>query len=234
MHTEDIVYRYGDLELRGFFAHDEHAARLRPGVLVVPDAGGLGEHIKDKARSLAALGYAAFVLDLYGDGAVVTDGLRRIAELGADIPRWRGLARAGLDVLAARPEVDALKLAAIGYCFGGTTVYELARSGAPLLGVVGFHSGLTPSSGEAANLRGRVLTLIGADDPMIPPEARVVFENELRAARVDWQMVVYGRAAHSFTNPLANRPGFSYEADADARSWAAMRQFFAEVFGGQA
>ncbi len=233
MHTETIDYAYDGLALRGYFATDAARTGARPGVLVVHDAGGLGEHIREKARRLAALGYAAFALDLYGEGAVVNDGMRRITELGADLPRWRGLARAGLDVLAARPEVDAAKLAAIGYCFGGTTVYELARSGAELRGVVGFHSGLSPSSGEAHRIRGKVLTLIGADDPLIPPEARLAFEREMREAGVDWQMTLYGRTGHSFTNPgadAARRPGFFYQAEADARSWAEMRRFFEEIF----
>jgi dienelactone hydrolase len=124
-------------------------------------------------------------------------------------------------------------MGAIGYCFGGTTVYELARSGADLRGVVGFHSGLSPSSGEARNIRGKVLVLIGADDPLVPPESRLAFEREMREAKVDWQMNVYGNTGHSFTNQGAgamNRPGFFYQPQTDARSWAEMRRFFDEIF----
>ncbi len=233
MHTEDLAYAHAGLDLRGFLAHDGDTERRRPGVLVVHDAGGLGEHIKEKARRIAALGYVAFALDLWGEGRVVTDGMRRIQELAGDFDRWRGFLRAGLDVLAARPEVDASRLAAIGYCFGGTSVYELARSGAELRGVVGFHSGLSPSSGEAKNIRGKVLTLIGADDPLISPEARLTFEKEMRDAGVDWQMTIYGKTGHSFTNPgvgALNRPGFFYQPEADARSWAEMTRFFGEIF----
>jgi dienelactone hydrolase len=130
--------------------------------------------------------------------------------------------------------VDVTRIAAIGYCFGGTTVYELARSGADLRAVVGFHSGLAPSSGEARNIKGKVLALLGADDPLIPPEARLAFEKEMREAKVDWQMTLYGNTGHSFTNPGAgamNRPGFAYEPSADARSWAEMRRLFDEVLG---
>ena len=157
--------------------------------------------------------------------------MRRIGEIASDLKRWRGLANAGLDVLAKRRECDAARLAAIGYCFGGTTVYELARSGAALRGVVGFHSGLSPSSGEAKNIRGKVLTLIGADDPLVPPEARLAFEREMTEAKVDWQMVIYGNTAHSFTNPsIPTRPGFFYQPESDARSWDAMRRFFDEIF----
>ncbi len=228
MRTEAIDYEWEGLALRGYLAVQAERA---PGVLVVHDAGGLGENIKDKTRRLAALGYCAFALDLFGDGQTVTDGLRRIGEIASDLRRWRGLANAGLEVLAARAECDEARLAAIGYCFGGTTVYELARSGANLRGVVGFHSGLAPSSGEAKNIRGKVLTLIGADDPLVPPEARLAFEREMTEAKVDWEMVIYGNTAHSFTNPsIATRPGFFYQPESDARSWDAMRRFFEEIF----
>jgi dienelactone hydrolase len=234
MHTQSIDYSYEGLALRGYLAFDDARKDRAPGVLAIHDAGGLGEQIKEKFRRLAELGYCAFALDLFGGGEPVSDGMRRIMEIAPNLQRWRGLATAGLDVLAARAECDASRIAAIGYCFGGTTVYELARSGANLKGVVGFHSGLSPSSGEAKNIRGKVLTLIGADDPLIPPEARVAFEQEMRAAKVDWQMTVYGNTGHSFTNPGAtamNRPGFFYEPKSDARSWTSMRAFFDEIFG---
>jgi dienelactone hydrolase len=202
-------------------------------VLVVHDAGGLSENIKEKTRRLAALGYCAFALDLFGGGEPVSDGMQRITTLAKDFKRWRGLATTGLEVLVSRRECDGTRVAAIGYCFGGTTVYELARTGANLKGVVGFHSALAPSSGEAKSIRGKVLTLIGADDPLIPPEARLAFEREMRDAKVDWQMTVYGSTGHSFTNPNAtamNRPGFYYQPQSDARSWTAMRAFFDEIF----
>jgi dienelactone hydrolase len=230
MHTEDIDYTYDGVMLRGYLAVDEARASRVPGVLVVHDAGGLSENIREKTRRVAGLGLCAFALDLFGGGKTVTDGMARIHALAPDLKRWRGLAIAGLQVLASRPECDPSRLAAIGYCFGGTTVYELARSGADVRGVVGFHSGLSPSSGEAKNIRGKVLTLIGADDPLIPPEARLAFEREMSDAKVDWQMTVYGNTAHSFTNPTMNRPGFQYQAESDARSWAAMQGFFEEVF----
>ena len=232
MVTLDIEYEFEGTKLKGFLAHDGAEGR-KPGVLVIHDAGGLSENMKEKSRRLAALGYVAFALDLYGDASLPAEVMARIRVLASDLRRWRGLANAGLAQLAARPEVDVKRLAAIGYCFGGTTVYELARSGADVKAVVGFHSGLTPSSGEAKNIKGKVLTLIGADDPLIPVEARLAFEQEMRAAKVDWQMTLYGNVAHSFTNPNAatmNNPGFFYQADADARSWAEMRRLFGEVF----
>lgn len=232
MQTKDIAYDHDGIALKGFLAWDETQPGPRPGVLIVHDAGGLGEHIKDKARRLAGLGYTAFALDLWGDGQPVPNGLERIMALGGDIPRWRGFLAAGLRVLTDQPQTDGSKLAAIGYCFGGTSVYELARTGAALKGVVGFHSGLAPSSGEAKNIKGKVLTLIGADDPLIPPEARLTFETELREAGVNWQMTLYGGVGHSFTHPGmdGSRPGFKYDAQADARSWAEMSRFFEEIF----
>jgi dienelactone hydrolase len=236
MHTEAIDYAYEGQALRGYLAVDEaRGASRMPGVLVVHHAGGLGDEMKEKTRRVASLGYCAFALDMFGKGEPVTDGLRRIGEIAADLKRWRGLATAGLDVLSARPECDRSRMAAIGYCFGGTTVYELARSGADLRGVVGFHSGLSPSSGEARNIRGKVLVLIGADDPLVPPDARLAFEREMRDAKVDWQMTVYGNTVHGFTNPGASamgRPGFAYQPQADARSWGEMRRFLEESFGG--
>jgi dienelactone hydrolase len=233
MHTLDVDYEYEGLALRGYFAIGEGLSSKVPAVLVVHDAGGLSENIKDKTRKVADLGYCAFALDLFGGGTPVSDGMQRIMQIASDLARWRGLATAGLRTLTTRPECDASRVAAIGYCFGGTTVYELARSGAELRGVVGFHSGLGPSSGEAKNIRGKVLTLIGAEDPLISPEARLAFERELTEAKVDWQMTIYGNTGHSFTNPNANamnRTGFFYQPEADARSWAAMRAFFEEIF----
>jgi dienelactone hydrolase len=234
MKEQDIDYAFEGLHLKGFLVHDDARTEPhRPGVLVVHDAGGLGEHIKEKARRLAKLGYVAFALDMWGEGKTTTDGMRRIQELVTDLSKWRGLVQAGLDVLAARPEVDPKRLAAMGYCFGGTTVYELARGGANLRGVVGFHSGLAPSSGQARNIKGKVLVLIGADDPLISPEARLGFEREMSEAKVDWQMNVYSNTGHSFTNPGAdamNRAGFFYQPETDARSWAEMRRFLDEVF----
>ncbi len=235
MHTEDIDYGFEGMHLRGFLARDDagegsgRGGAAKPGVLVIHDAGGLSENIKEKARRLAKLGYVAFALDYFGEGKTVADGIQRIGPLAADVARWRGILRSGLEQLASR--ADASRLAAIGYCFGGTSVYELARAGAPLLAAVGFHSGLTPSSGEAKNIRGKVLCCIGADDPLIKPEARVVWENEMRGAGVDYQINLYGNTGHSFTNVNApDRPGFAYQASSDARSWAEMRRLFDEVF----
>ncbi|OYV40612.1 MAG: hypothetical protein B7Z81_01880 [Acidocella sp. 20-61-6] len=150
--------------------------------------------------------------------------------------RIRARAQGGLDTLLARPEVDASRIAAIGFCFGGTMALELARAGADLAGSVGFHSGLaTKAPEDARNIKGKVLVCLGADDPGIDAAQRAAFEAEMRAAKVDWQMQLYGGVVHSFTNPAADRLGkpdfVRYDARADARSWASMNAFFGEIFG---
>ena len=159
---------------------------------------------------------------------------RRVRSALIDDPLLtRVIGRAGLDVLLASEYADSTKVAAIGYCFGGTMSLELARDGVDLEAVVGFHSGLSTSRPEdASNISGSVLVCIGADDPLIPPAQRVAFEAEMRAGGVDWRMNVYGGAVHSFTNPAADgsNPVLAYEPRADARSWRAMLDLFAEKF----
>jgi len=238
VHIEDIEYFDGPTRLLGQLALDETRPGWRPGVLVCHEGSGLTDHTKIIARRLAQLGYVAFAMDYYGDGKPLTDR----AEITARLTPWfadpTGIrARAGiaLKVLAARPEVDATRLAAIGYCFGGTTVLELARAGEDLKCVVGFHSGLaTARPQDAVNVKGKILVNIGAEDPLIPPERRAEFEAEMRAGEVDWRMILYAGAAHSFTNPAIdarNLPGFKYHEPTDRRSWRAMLDLFEETLG---
>jgi dienelactone hydrolase len=161
--------------------------------------------------------------------------MARLGEFREDPQRARAIATAGLDVLRGEARTDADRLAAIGYCFGGTLSLELARGGADLKAVVGFHSGLAPTRpDDARNIRGKVLMLIGADDPIVDNAQRRDFEEEMRDAGVDWQLHVYGGAVHSFTNPRAsgaNLPGIAYDERTDRRSWQAMLDLFREVFG---
>ncbi len=235
---EPLPYAVGELAMVGelFLPAPRAHAGPAPAVLVFPDATGINRHARTRARRLADAGYVALACDLHGGGTTMEFGaaMTVIRALRADPPRVRALGAGALDVLASRPEVDAARVAAIGYCFGGTVALELARGGAALTAVVGFHSGLaTARPAEASTIRARVLACIGADDPTIPPEQRADFEREMTAARVDWQLHVYGGVVHSFTNPDADRGGrlevSRYDAAADARSWAAMRQLFAET-----
>jgi dienelactone hydrolase len=237
VHTEKVEYRHGETVLYGYLAYDDAAAERRPGVLVAPEWWGLNDYAKLRAQQLARLGYVAFVLDMYGKGITTTDP-KEAGRLAGIYRNDRGLMRArsaaGLEVLRKRPQVDPTRISAIGYCFGGTVVLEMARSGADLKGVVSFHGGLsTPNPADARNIRGKVLVLHGADDTFESPAEIAAFQDEMRRAAVDWQMNYYGGAVHSFTNPDADKAGIkgvAYNAAADRRSWQAMRDFFAEIF----
>lgn len=234
--TANLEYRAGEQLCEGFLAWDDAAKGTRPGIVVVHEWMGLGDHARESARKLAALGYVALAADIYGKGVRAKD----FAEAGTlagrykgDLPLLRSRARAAFDTLAKDPRVDASRIFAIGYCFGGTTVLELARSGAPVAGVVSFHGGLaTKDPADARNVKGRVLVLHGAADPYVPPAEVAAFQKEMDDAKVDWQMVLYSGAVHSFTNPGAGTDpskGAAYDARADRRSWEAMKAFFAEA-----
>jgi dienelactone hydrolase len=236
--TKTMEYRQGDAVLEGYLAYDDAIAGKRPGVLVVHEWTGLGNYVKKRVDQLARLGYVAFGADIYGKGirpATPEAAGREAGKYRSDRKLLRARAQAGLAELRRQPLVDPGRLAAIGYCFGGTTILELARSGADLLGTVSFHGGLdTPTPGDAKNIRAKVLVLHGADDPYVPAQQVAAFKDEMRKGGVDWQMVIYGGAVHSFTNPdSGNDPskGVAYNEKADRRSWEAMRVFFAEIFG---
>ncbi|MGA0893887.1 MAG: dienelactone hydrolase family protein [Ilumatobacteraceae bacterium] len=235
MKSSDIEYQIDGVRYVGHMAEPD-GTDLRPAVLVCHEAPGLTDHAKGRARRIAdELGYVAFALDYWGDGKPLpADTLWPTFEkLRADKALTRQRATAGLDVLLAHPRADRSRVASIGYCFGGTMSLELGRAGVPLQGIVGFHSGLQNSDpSDAANITAKVLVLIGADDPSIPPEQRRAFEESMTAGGVDWQMVLYSQAEHSFTNKDANRDGFRYHARTDQRSWRAMVDFLAEAFDG--
>jgi len=207
-----------------------------PGVLVAHESPGISQHTLDAAERLAGLGFVALATDYQGGGQFLTDRdemMRRYAAFMADPSHIRARMAAALEALEAQPRVDADRLAAVGYCYGGTAALELARSGADLKAVVGFHSGLgTARPQDAAAIKGPVLVHIGADDPVIPPDQRAAFEAEMTAGGVDWRLVTYGRTGHSFTNPEASgwgMPGFAYEAASDRRSWASSVELFGEA-----
>lgn len=237
MKTEDISYRDGALNMSGYAAYDDTKTGKRPGVLVVHEAWGLGEHVMERAKMLAKMGYVALAADMYGDRkqiGTMDEVMKVVGDLRANPQKLRSRARAALAALAALPQTDASRLGGIGFCFGGTTVLELARDGADLAGVVSFHGGLeTQAPAEAGKVKASVLVCTGADDPMIPPAQVNAFEDEMRKAGADWQVISYGGTVHSFTNPRADgsiAPGILYNKSADHRSWAAMTAFFGEVF----
>jgi dienelactone hydrolase len=233
--TTDIEYTFDGIRLVGELSVDDGRRGRRPAILVSHEGGGLTEHARNRARALAELGYVAFALDYFGDGRPVPadQAGARFAELNGDRLRTRAIAQAGLDVLLGSEHADSGRVAAIGYCFGGTLSLELARGGADLQAVVGFHSGLTTDRPQdAANITAPVLVCIGAEDPFIPADQRLAFEAEMRAAGVDWRLNLYGGAVHSFTNPEADgsNPALKYDRRADERSWRAMLDLFSEVF----
>jgi dienelactone hydrolase len=230
-----IEYKEGSTTLEGLWVHDDAAQGKRPSVLVVHQWKGLGDYEKKRAEMLAKLGYNVFAVDIYGKGIRPSNPKDAAAEAGkykSDRPLLRARVNAGLDQLKKLAPTDPKRIAAIGYCFGGTTVLELARSGAEVAGVVSFHGGLG-AAGMSKPIKAKVLALHGADDPFVPPDEVKAFEDEMRKARVDWQLVAYGNSVHSFTDWNAgsdNSKGSAYNEKADKRSWEAMKQFFAEVF----
>ena len=234
--TEVVTYKEGDTTLEGFVAYDDAVKGPRPGIVVVHQWTGLGEYEKKRARMLAELGYVAFCADIYGQGVRASnpgEAGKLAGKYKGDRALLRRRVQAALAQLRTFPQVNTGKVAAIGYCFGGTTVLELARSGADLAGVVSFHGGLsTPTPEDAKNIKARVLALHGADDPFVPAPEVADFQKEMREAGVDWQFVAYGGAVHSFTDFGATgaMAGAKYNAKADARSWEAMKTFFADLF----
>jgi dienelactone hydrolase len=236
MRHQTLGYRADELPMVSDLYLPDGAGK-RAGVLVFPEAFGIGEHVRARAQRLAREGYVALACDLHGNAARydrIEEVMGLIGPLRGEVARIRARAAGGLDALRARPEVDPARIAAIGFCFGGTMSLELARSGADIRAVTGFHSGLaTVAPDDAKHIKARVLVCIGADDPAISAEERAAFEQEMRAGGVGWQMHLYGGVVHSFTNEKAaamGRPEFArYDADADARSWRAMRELFAEV-----
>ena len=234
--TETIEYKQGDTALEGALVYDDAVKGARPGVLVVHQWKGLTGYEKKRAAMLAELGYAAFCVDIYGKGirpATPQDAGAEAGKYKKNRPLLRERVNAGLETFRKQKNVDPKHIAAIGYCFGGTTVIELARSGADVAGVVSFHGGLdSPTPADGKNIKCKVLACHGADDPFVPAKDLEAFESELREAGVDWRLVKYGGAVHSFTDwgMDGSMKGAKYDEKADKRSWVEMKAFFAECF----
>ena len=234
---ETVEYKEGATTLEGLVARDTSITGMRPGVLVVHQWKGSGSYERRRAEMLAELGFIAFVVDIYGKGVRPDNPKEAAAEAGkykGNRTMLRARILAGLETLKKQSGVDPKRIAAIGYCFGGTTVIELARAGANIAGVVSFHGGLdSPNPDDGKNIHCKVLVLHGADDPFVPAKDVNAFMQEMRDGKVDWQLVNYGGAVHSFTDRESdqmNMKGAAYNEKADKRSWAAMKDFFAEIF----
>ena len=231
-----VEYKSGDVTCEGWQAYDDAQTGKRPGVLVVHQWTGISAHEKEAARKLAQLGYNVLVADVYGKGVRPQPPAagKEAGKYKKDRTLLRARLTAALDVLKADARTDASKLAATGYCFGGTSVIELARSGADLKGVVSFHGGLdSPKPADGKNIKGKVLALHGADDPYVPAKDVAAFEKELQDAKIDYRLIKYPGAVHSFTHKEAcndNSKGAAYNEAADRASWQEMQAFLSELF----
>jgi dienelactone hydrolase len=234
-----VEYEHEGVTLEGFHVYDDAVEGKRPAVLVIHQWTGLTDYEKQRSRMLAELGYNVFAADIYGKGVrpVPPAAGQEAGKYKGDRKLYRGRLNAGLAVLQKDERTDAAKIAAIGYCFGGTGALELARSGADIAGVVSFHGGLDTAEGMSAGkgeVKAKVLACHGADDPFVPAPQVQAFEQEMRDSGADWQLVAYGSAVHSFTQKMSGddpSKGSAYNEKADKRSWEAMKGFFAEIFG---
>jgi dienelactone hydrolase len=235
--TETVNYKVGDKTFKGFLAYDDAVSGKRPGILVVHEFWGLNDYARKRAEQLAGMGYVAFACDMYGDGKVgehPKDAAAMAGEARKSKKEWLARANAGLKVLRDNPRVDANKLAAIGYCFGGSTALLLANSGADIKAVVSFHGALlVPTEAEAKGVKAKILICHGSADSFIKEETIKGMRDVYDKAGTDYAMIFFGGAVHSFTVPEADKmkmDGVRYNAAADRRSWAAMQGLFNEVF----
>jgi dienelactone hydrolase len=235
--TQTVEYKDGNTVFEGYLAYDNAIKGKLPAVLIVHEWTGIGPYVKNRAEQLAALGYVAFAIDIYGKGirpANTDEAAKQAAIYRADRQLMRRRAIAGLEQVKKYPFVDPDKIAAIGYCFGGGVVLEMARAGADLKGVVSFHGNLdTPNPADANNIRAKVLVCHGADDPYVPQEQVTAFWSQMRNTKVDWQLIIFANAVHGFTNPENGSDpskGAAYNKQADIRSWQIMKNFFTEIF----
>lgn len=237
---EEVAYESDGTTLKGYIAYDDQVQGKRPGILVVHEWWGHNEYVRERARMLAALGYTALALDMYGDGKQADhpeDAGKFASEVRSNMPEAEKRFRAALALLRLHPTVDAKKIAAIGYCFGGGIVLEMARRGVDLKGVVSFHGSLaTTNPARKGEVKARLLVLNGADDPFTKPEQVAAFKEEMKKAEVDYTFIDYPGAKHAFTNPQADRFGeefnmpLAYNPEADKQSWSEMQRFFSKLF----
>lgn len=235
--TEVVTYKVGEKSFKGLLAYDDAVKGPRPGILVVHEWWGLDAYAKRRAEQLASLGYVAFAADLYGDGKT-TEHPKEARELATTVrmnqAEWLARANASLKVLRDHPLVDGKKLASIGYCFGGSTSLALAHSGSDIKAAVSFHGALlVPGEDDVKKIKTKILICHGAADAFIPEDTILKVRGAYDKNGVDYQMIYYGGAVHSFTVPEADSKkidGLRYDPAADRRSWAAMRALFDEVF----
>ncbi|MCE5278305.1 MAG: dienelactone hydrolase family protein [Planctomycetaceae bacterium] len=235
--TQTVAYAHQQTQMQGLLVLDDAAPTPQPLVLVVHEWWGLNDYARNRARQLAQMGYAAFAVDMYGKGVVAKtrdEAAKLAGPLRSDRKLMRARIKAALDAVSKNPRVDAKRIAVIGYCFGGTVALELARSGADIAGVVSFHGGLdTPTPQDARSIKAKILVCTGADDRSVPMTQVQGFIEEMRPAKVNYQINIYSGAVHAFTNPASGddpSTNVAYNETADKRSWEAMKNFFDEIF----
>jgi dienelactone hydrolase len=237
--TQKIEYRDDDVVLEGYYSYDDKLTDKRPAILVAHDWSGKNEFSCNKADKLAELGYVGFALDMFGKGVsgkTKEEKSALITPFLQDRQRLQKRILAAFETVRKLDQVLSSKIGAMGFCFGGLCVLDLARSGAEVKGVVSFHGLLhAPENAVNKHITAKILALHGFDDPMVTMDKVTAFGQEMTHAKADWELDIYGNAMHAFTNPQANDPGFGtvYEKHADARSWIKMKEFFQEVFGPQ-
>ncbi|WP_340121821.1 dienelactone hydrolase family protein [Methylobacter svalbardensis] len=235
--SNTVAYLDGDVVLEAFFAFDDQISSRRPAVLISHAWAGRDDFVAEKAKKLAALGYVGFAVDMYGKGVLGTspeENMKLMQPFMADRAMLQQRMKAALAAVRLMPWVDDSKIAAIGFCFGGLCSLDLARTGADIKGVVSFHGLLAaPENAQGNATKAKILALHGRDDPLVPAEQVLAFEQEMTEVGADWQLHTYGNTMHGFTNPLANDPVFGavYQPDSDRRSWIAMQNFLTEIFG---
>ncbi|MBM7060688.1 dienelactone hydrolase family protein [Pseudomonas sp. UL073] len=239
--TQTIPYQSADgTKLIGYYAYDDAKAGKRPGVIVVHEFWGLNDYAKRRARDLAALGYSALAVDMYGDGKTAAHPKEAMAFMQAALKDAKvadARFAAGVELLKAQPQTDPAKIAAIGYCFGGRVVLDMARQGMPLLGVASFHGVLdTKTPAQPGVVKAKILVEHGSADTIVPPASVAAFKQEMDAAKVDYKFVEQPGAKHSFTSPEADMHkdhglDVGYDKNADEKSWADLQAFFASIFG---
>ena len=237
INEEYVEYLHEGAVLEGFVCYDESMEGIRPGVIVISEWTGINEYTLERCRMLAEFGYVAFAADIYGKGVRPSsreEASRQATIYRSDRPLMRARINAALAEIRKHPMTDTARIATIGYCFGGGAALEHARSGADILGAVSFHGNLdTPDPKDAEKIKASILVLHGASDPLVPMSQVESFRDEMDRAGVDWQLVMYGGAVHSFTNPSSGSDpsgGVAYDQLADIRSWEAMMLFFEEIF----
>lgn len=238
--SKEVTYRANGTLLKGYIAYDDAIQGKRPGVLVVHEWWGLGDYARKRARMLAQSGYTALALDMYGEGRQAhhpDDADKFAGELAKNLPLAKTRFKAAMEYLRQQKNVDAKNIAALGYCFGGSVVLQMARLGEDLKGVVSFHGNLaTEHPAQPGEVRARIISFTGTDDPMIPAEQVAAFKQEMEKAGADYKVVTFAGARHSFTNPAADEYGrrfdlpLAYDAAADKASWNETINFLAGIF----